>query len=287
LGAIIGGLVGGFFTACIVVIGWVWWGKCIKRKQAKQKKDALDERILKENTRKNAMMSSAVKRSRSLRHNLGLGPSSRTIKFASSEPKSDALPDPNASESSKSGTGIDPLPEKAASSTLAFHLPFRPSPLRQTTADSISSPESSLIAYDGGDATAGFSQQRAENKPLPERPSPSPHDSTTELAPEIALSWTVSPPTPTPPQPAVLDFQRPEDPESLRLTHKTSVNTVSSMGSVYSAQSGEGRRRSTSGFGVMARLSGWTRSNGSAYSTLEEKQEDEVAAADGSEATDK
>lgn len=275
LGAIIGGLVTGFFTACVVVIGWVWWGKCIKRKQAKQRKKALDELTLKENTRKNAMMTTTRKRGHSLRQSLGLGPSTRTIKFANSDPKFDAMPDSSSSNTLDSSSSIDLSREKAGPP--AFHLPFRPSPLRQTTADSISSPESSLIAYDGGDATAGFSQQLQETKPLPECPQPSPQFLVPEPMPEIGPSWTISPPTPTPPQPALLELQRPDDPETLRLSHKTSVNTVSSMGSVYSAQSGEGRRRSVGGWGVVARLSGWTRSNGSAYSALEEKQEEEAA----------
>jgi hypothetical protein len=41
LAPIIGGTVAGFCFACVMVFGWVWWGKCIKRKEAKRRKDVV------------------------------------------------------------------------------------------------------------------------------------------------------------------------------------------------------------------------------------------------------
>ncbi|KAI0781285.1 hypothetical protein BD413DRAFT_464631 [Trametes elegans] len=54
VGPIVGGTVAGFVLALAVVIGWVWWGKCIKRKKAKEVKEALAVLQVRENTRKNA-----------------------------------------------------------------------------------------------------------------------------------------------------------------------------------------------------------------------------------------
>lgn len=38
---IAGGAAGGVLLALAVVIAWVWWGKCIKRKSMKEKKEAV------------------------------------------------------------------------------------------------------------------------------------------------------------------------------------------------------------------------------------------------------
>lgn len=38
---IAGGAAGGVFLAVAVVLAWVWWGKCIKRRDMKEKKEAV------------------------------------------------------------------------------------------------------------------------------------------------------------------------------------------------------------------------------------------------------
>ncbi|KAI9056631.1 hypothetical protein FKP32DRAFT_1585365 [Trametes sanguinea] len=52
--AIAGGTAAGVVLALVVVVGWAWWGKCIKRKKAKEIKEALAVLEVRENTRKNA-----------------------------------------------------------------------------------------------------------------------------------------------------------------------------------------------------------------------------------------
>ncbi|KAI0670716.1 hypothetical protein C8Q78DRAFT_1037542 [Trametes maxima] len=56
--AIAGGTVAGVMLALAAVISWAWWGKCIKRKKAKEVKEALAVLQVRENTRKNASSSS-------------------------------------------------------------------------------------------------------------------------------------------------------------------------------------------------------------------------------------
>ncbi|KAH9951418.1 hypothetical protein B0H21DRAFT_888349 [Amylocystis lapponica] len=54
IGAIAGGAASGVFLAVVAVVGWRWWGRCIKRKEAKKRKEALAALEVKENTRRNA-----------------------------------------------------------------------------------------------------------------------------------------------------------------------------------------------------------------------------------------
>ncbi|OJT11935.1 hypothetical protein TRAPUB_11518 [Trametes pubescens] len=54
VGAIAGGASAGVVLALAVVIGWTWWGRSIKRKKAKEIKEALAVLQVRENTRKNA-----------------------------------------------------------------------------------------------------------------------------------------------------------------------------------------------------------------------------------------
>ena len=39
--AIAGGTVAGVLLALVAVVGWSWWGRCIKRRHAKQRKEAV------------------------------------------------------------------------------------------------------------------------------------------------------------------------------------------------------------------------------------------------------
>ncbi|KAI0371841.1 hypothetical protein BV20DRAFT_1043129 [Pilatotrama ljubarskyi] len=52
--AIAGGTAAGVILALVVVVGWTWWGRSIKRKKAKEIKEALAVLQVRENTRKNA-----------------------------------------------------------------------------------------------------------------------------------------------------------------------------------------------------------------------------------------
>ncbi|KAI0648200.1 hypothetical protein C8Q79DRAFT_905316 [Trametes meyenii] len=56
--AIAGGTAAGVVLAFVAVISWAWWGRCIKRKKAKEVKEALAVLQVRENTRKNASSSS-------------------------------------------------------------------------------------------------------------------------------------------------------------------------------------------------------------------------------------
>ncbi|KAI0653213.1 hypothetical protein C8Q70DRAFT_1059527 [Cubamyces menziesii] len=85
--AIAGGTVAGVLLALVAVIGWAWWGKCIKRKKAKEVKEALAVLQVRENTRKNATsLSYPAGQYRpvfSLR-----GPQDRKVTFVSASPSS-------------------------------------------------------------------------------------------------------------------------------------------------------------------------------------------------------
>ncbi|KAI0807036.1 hypothetical protein C8Q74DRAFT_1225494 [Fomes fomentarius] len=52
--AIASGTAAGVVLALAAVIGWTWWGRCIKRKEAKRRKEALAYLEVRENTRRNA-----------------------------------------------------------------------------------------------------------------------------------------------------------------------------------------------------------------------------------------
>ncbi|CDO68997.1 hypothetical protein BN946_scf184834.g4 [Trametes cinnabarina] len=86
--AIAGGTAAGVVLALIVVVGWAWWGKCIKRKKAKQIKEALAVLEVRENTRKNASSlshpASQYRPAFSLR-----GQHDRKVTFISAAPSSD------------------------------------------------------------------------------------------------------------------------------------------------------------------------------------------------------
>ncbi|KAI0710435.1 hypothetical protein C8T65DRAFT_648356 [Cerioporus squamosus] len=57
--AIAGGTAAGVVLALVAVVGWTWWGRCIKRRKAKERKEALAFLEVRENTRKNASSLSA------------------------------------------------------------------------------------------------------------------------------------------------------------------------------------------------------------------------------------
>ncbi|TFK93158.1 hypothetical protein K466DRAFT_594628 [Polyporus arcularius HHB13444] len=59
IAAIAGGTAAGVVLALVLVVGWTWWGRCIKRKKAKERKEALAFLEVRENTRKNASSLSA------------------------------------------------------------------------------------------------------------------------------------------------------------------------------------------------------------------------------------
>ncbi|KAI0315541.1 hypothetical protein OF83DRAFT_347319 [Amylostereum chailletii] len=87
IGAIAGGAVGGVVLAIVAVTAWSWWGRCIKRKQAKQRKEAREFIAVRENTRRNASTSGP----RMLRQPArSYHPRGRKVKFASS-PRSSAV----------------------------------------------------------------------------------------------------------------------------------------------------------------------------------------------------
>lgn len=80
IGAIIGGVCAGAAFALLVTAAWVLWGRSIKRKQRKERKQAAMEKQLLDNTRHNAGRFSAPAAG-SYRPLFGL-PETRKIKFA-------------------------------------------------------------------------------------------------------------------------------------------------------------------------------------------------------------
>ncbi|TFY65850.1 hypothetical protein EVG20_g5246 [Dentipellis fragilis] len=54
IGAIVGGVVGGVILALFVVAGWTWWGRCLKRREEKQRTEMHAILAIRENTRRNA-----------------------------------------------------------------------------------------------------------------------------------------------------------------------------------------------------------------------------------------
>ncbi|TBU28986.1 hypothetical protein BD311DRAFT_308856 [Dichomitus squalens] len=54
IAAIAGGTAAGVVLALVAVIGWTWWGRCIKRRTAKERKEVLAFLEIRENTRRNA-----------------------------------------------------------------------------------------------------------------------------------------------------------------------------------------------------------------------------------------
>ncbi|KAF9002010.1 hypothetical protein BDQ17DRAFT_567666 [Cyathus striatus] len=93
VGAIAGGVVAGAVLAVLATIGWLWWGKTIRRQQAKQRKEAEALKKTKRNTLRNAHISRP--RIHSYRP-LFPRPAEKKIKFAdSAEPETKEKNDEN------------------------------------------------------------------------------------------------------------------------------------------------------------------------------------------------
>ncbi|RPD65782.1 hypothetical protein L226DRAFT_608740 [Lentinus tigrinus ALCF2SS1-7] len=85
--AIAGGAAAGVVLALVAVVGWTWWGRCIKRQKAKERKETLAFLEVRENTRRNASTLSFP----ATQHRPAFtirGHHSRKVKFASSAPYS-------------------------------------------------------------------------------------------------------------------------------------------------------------------------------------------------------
>ncbi|KAH9901673.1 hypothetical protein C8Q73DRAFT_678592 [Cubamyces lactineus] len=112
--AIAGGTVAGVLLALVAVIGWAWWGKCIKRQKAKEVKEALAVLQVRENTRKNATsLSYPAGQYRpvfSLR-----GPQERKVTFVATTPSS--------GQSTLKGTLDSKLPSGDAEKSSTQHNP--------------------------------------------------------------------------------------------------------------------------------------------------------------------
>ncbi|TCD60268.1 hypothetical protein EIP91_010447 [Steccherinum ochraceum] len=131
LASIIGGAVAGVALAIVVVIGWVWWGKCIERGKRKERAKMLAALEVRENTRRNA--SSTHIRSSS-EHSYG--PSvmnreqKRSIKFASGS--STASTTPLTRDVEKGPLLEDRVPPSPGPQPLTY-IPHRRSPLISST----------------------------------------------------------------------------------------------------------------------------------------------------------
>ncbi|KAI0075805.1 hypothetical protein K474DRAFT_1355595 [Panus rudis PR-1116 ss-1] len=128
VGAIAGGTVAGVLLAVSAVVGWVWWGKCIKRQKAKEKRELLKALEVRENTRRNA--SSALSTPTGPSPTSTIGKKDRTIKFISEK----APPVPPIPDSFK------PVPTAASSPPQTKpanpYAPARPSPLARALSGS-------------------------------------------------------------------------------------------------------------------------------------------------------
>ncbi|OBZ75773.1 hypothetical protein A0H81_04694 [Grifola frondosa] len=123
--AIAGGTAAGVFLAFVAVMGWTWWGRCIKRRRAKDRKEALAVLQVRENTRKNASSLShsqgQYRPSFSIRHH------EKKITFASSSSNSSTLKE--VDEPKRSRIEKDPLFYQKPPP----YVPSRPSPLAKST----------------------------------------------------------------------------------------------------------------------------------------------------------
>ncbi|KAA1479724.1 hypothetical protein DENSPDRAFT_846341 [Dentipellis sp. KUC8613] len=54
IGAIVGGAVGGVILALSAVMGWAWWGRCLRRREEEQRTEMHSILAIRENTRRNA-----------------------------------------------------------------------------------------------------------------------------------------------------------------------------------------------------------------------------------------
>ncbi|KAI0928133.1 hypothetical protein AcV5_005797 [Taiwanofungus camphoratus] len=137
VGAIAGGVAGGVFLAIAAVLIWTWWGRCIKRQKANQRKEALANLEVRENTRRNASSGSYTNLPPTF-------PSSRRhirksqVRFAASPPispqstlkvlKEDVKPERVEPDLSPTSGAVPP------------HKPVRPSPLGRNSSRNEAAP---------------------------------------------------------------------------------------------------------------------------------------------------
>ncbi|OCH95209.1 hypothetical protein OBBRIDRAFT_767857 [Obba rivulosa] len=128
--AIAGGTAGGVVLALAAVIGWTWWGRSIKRKKAKERKEALAYLQVRENTRRNASAFSprsggalVGKPSEPSRHE-------RKISFATSAASSNNST-LNGTPPEENDAAVDEKtsPASASYKPTVTYAPVRPSPL--------------------------------------------------------------------------------------------------------------------------------------------------------------
>ncbi|KAH9830962.1 uncharacterized protein C8Q71DRAFT_862098 [Rhodofomes roseus] len=276
---IAGGAAGGVVLAVAVVVAWVWWGKCIKRKTVKERQEALARLQVRENTRKNASSGSFTsnpKSSRAARREKKVSfastPSSTasTLKGTVRDPKDD---DPSEKMLQ---SHFEPPPPSSKGPTNA-HKPVRPSPLGRASSRNEQSPLLPVSRSPSSrpatppqspfkdSAAPTLPRRRSQDSAPPKaarRPSqdsatpfptkPAPLTMPTQIAPPTQTNRTPRPSpsqSPSPSSPVQPFLKRPIT--NRQVTHKASA--ASSM-SAYSTESGEERQKRVSTSLVMAAL---------------------------------
>ncbi|GBE82568.1 predicted protein [Sparassis crispa] len=166
---IVGGAVGGAFLAVAAVLIWKWWGWCIKRQGEKDRKEALERKKLRQNTRRNtssgafagnqppAAMSHTGKKVSFISRTPSPRPSKKEAKTAARAAAKKAVKTPEADALSRPRRASGPRP-------------IRPSPLSQSISKSPtpSTPSSSSPIPPSPSRTA-----KAAKRELAEPDSPS------------------------------------------------------------------------------------------------------------------
>ncbi|KZT66723.1 hypothetical protein DAEQUDRAFT_767812 [Daedalea quercina L-15889] len=140
---IAGGAAGGVFLAVAVVVAWVWWGKCIKRKTLKERRETLARLQVRENTRRNASSGSFTSLPQSHRTSrrekkvsFASTPSSTASTLRGTDDKEDVR---SEKTSATLVTHFDPS-APASKDLINAHKPVRPSPLGRANSRNEGSP---------------------------------------------------------------------------------------------------------------------------------------------------
>jgi len=264
---IAGGAAGGVVLAVAIVVAWVWWGKCIKRKTLKERQATLARLQVRENTRRNASSGSFT----TLPNSSRASRREKKVSFASTPASAASTLKGTAPDLKEDPSEKTPQSDPPAKGPVNAHKPVRPSPLGRANSRNEQAP---LLPVSRAPSSrpATPPQSPFKDSAAPPRPRRRSHDTAprpTRRPPQDAampFPTQSSKPAPlaAPAQPARPGPAQSPSPSSSpvqpflkrplanrEVTHKASA--ASSM-SAYSTESGEERQKRVSTSLVMAAL---------------------------------